>query len=689
MNVNAGPILRLNADIWTSLAFFLEANDAFRLIIVGSQLLSQRVRRVTHLCIQWHSGNYVRFNSLSTQIHTFKSIRSLDFSTSIPILRHYTPINWDLLPKTLSSLKLAFCDSLQLLSNNIPLSSLCPNLEVLFLHDTISADTLDAPPRRLDLSSLPSSLRTLRLICEDRSFALFPDQLSHLPPELQYLQLMIPFFILTRAEFESKMDIGAYYFSDSCTSRSCLFPPLPNSITFLSLKFMSDVFYLDMNTLPPSLQSFEIQSDFVVNLMDKTRDNSANRNCLLYIDQDTRNHLPCLHTLLVETFQVDASIALSFVPPSVTKLALDLQGEGKDLAHQVLEAFGAKLVSFYAASFPDLNLLLLSGKAFLPQLKQLDMSFTTSPSPKDTLASLSSLQEICLGNGTSIPIPASATQLESRRIDPPVPYEYLRDLNLGKSLQILKLPRISLSTECLGLLPDSLEDIVARMEYSVLVDLWQQMLYSSTPLEEMDSKPDSCSSRFPRLSSMTIYASSPVYQGSTPETLIQLPLQLQTLELNVDFRNTDPAFLLLIKNSHLRKLSIRSGERRPSPSPDVLHHLPQTIVDLSLHGSMPLSLSWDVQLPPKLRRFCYSSPFDSELPTQVQFDDSPILFKLPPHLTALILRGLPKSPPISWYPTQLSKCFIQLQNEVLCTDYFDLPLSPCLLKTSPPNDSNN
>ena len=160
MATSGASLLRLNNDVWTSIAYFFEGSEAVTLLRTGNRLLIDRLRQATRcLSLTWTVARYTQISDVLATVNRFTTLWNLKFTSDTFCLE---AINWTSLPSSLRRLKMTFPGVVHHLMSNKGLGSILPHLEVLELRDV---DHVNFTKRRYraDFRDLPSGLLKLRL----------------------------------------------------------------------------------------------------------------------------------------------------------------------------------------------------------------------------------------------------------------------------------------------------------------------------------------------------------------------------------------------------------------------------------------------------------------------------------------------------------------------------------------------
>ena len=584
------PIYRLDASSWTRIGYYLGGNGATRLCCTGSTHLATVVRsQVRDLNLEWTSLRFIDMHQVMAHMTPFKSLTSFIFRQDGCTRRSWTPVQWTLLPSTLTSLSLCFLGApTELLGPSNNILEACPHLEHIILEDDLplsydnQRDWLTDQPfedNHLVLSYLPSTLLSLHIVSQ-RLMTITRD-LSELPADLEDLELNFPII---------------YKFPD--------FPQLPGGLKRLFLHDPHHNWTISCMELPASLESFELftyRKACIIGL-----DTPWTGNFDSKIDMTgAATHLVNLKRILAPRLCMTVDQALDLLPPSVTLLDVQLVSKGYSRLEEAIEKLGPKLLAFYNGTWPEME----------------DHIFYEEWSPL-----FPNLHTLIAEGGLPLDyLPESVTSLTIKRVDD------IGDLPRHlKEFKTVLLPNKLVWTPSHKLtsimwrsgkpptgwaeaLPDTLERLVAPFE----IDDWRSLMSVMT-----------LTSRLPNLSHVVVF-------GHVESLFLEYLTPRQLKKVALHFYEIGPlsdALLSSLPQSTVEELWIESDESKHDHVMALLNHLPQKLKTLCFYSCCEPSPDWPVTLPNTLTSLSLvGSYYEGRRETEK------MSFVFPPSLTQLHL----------------------------------------------------
>ena len=572
-------LLMLDQSAWSVILGLLDPSDLPRLMLVGNQQLLARLKSsVRELTLEWRSSRYIDMESVLSPVSLFPNVTRLYFRQIGCTVRSWTPADWTLLPSQLTSLRLSFAGAPLLFLSQERTDLALPQLLHLDLEETTTLRIDQSPTGKLGLLHLPSSLLSLR-IHRDPETSLVVDELAHLPPGLQSLELEFTPILVGQSRLQLTHPVDL--------------PPMPATLRRLSLRDASSSHWIIRSKeLPSTLESLEFDSASSAPCSALLlQDGQSVRHCsTLYFD-GAETHLPNLRYLRLKTATIAADLMMNCIPRSVTAVDLLLCPPTRESPEC------AAFIDFIAQR-------LISYRSVPTSQPWFDWDVNFNPSRPSMLKSLS------LASNRQIELPESIEDLmyeSSCSGNPIMPPKGVKTLHVHCNFPIgillsSPLPHLQeliLSTTCLydgpdptfdwlSALPDSLTSISASMEGGVLSILFS-LMRATDRLQNLAF-----------ITSDMIIDASYAFQG--------IPPQLKDLTVTINLeqgRTIPPSILASLKASHLRKLAITLISHLESWNTlkivhDIMASLPETLEHFELIGNVPV-LPWTVNLPPMLK----------------------------------------------------------------------------------------
>ena len=488
------PIFRLDASVWVSIGHLLDYGDAIRLRCTN-HVLSERLKRgIRDLRIEWHPSRFIEFHLVDDLISTYPNIKTAIFIQDGCSIRCWQPTAWTTPHSSLTRLVLRFMAAPSLiLTRDAALDLVLPSLEHLDIESERCFNNVPAWAKAPDVRfvGLPRSLLTLR-VSDSRALYLTLEDFAQLPVGLEELEL----------DFDPDFD------SESHENPAVMLPRLPPSVKKIRLKDGLKYWLVRASDLPASLESLQLEGE---NAPLCFLDSSAElyEDCSLLDFKDVAKHLPNLKSLLLPKSFLSPQAALTFVPPSVTRLDLCLypsEPSDYDCLDEVVSRFGSKLVKHTVGLWKELDEALLGSPDTPPDqdpgtsipliIEEMDHHVHPTNAgvaripPKTTTLDLGFplLRDDPLTNGSDSWLPQSVTELKIQKCSPVVPllnsfispsyHNRLAELELPDSWEFT-------TNDWHEALPDSLERLLANIEE----ESWKEFMTLMAT-----------SSRFPKLS---------------------------------------------------------------------------------------------------------------------------------------------------------------------------------------------
>ena len=633
MSESTSHLLRLNADIWSLIAPFLEQGDVIRLLSTGNATLTDRIRHgAQDLDLVWSIGRFMDLDEVLGTCSRLNTVRSLIFAPKIIYMRYWTPIKWPLLPSTLVRLRLTFSCSFALLRESTSLATYCPSLIDLYLCESYATRTAG-----LDLRWLPRSLISLQLEMPFGVPAMVVlDHFSCLPPSLETLTIDLELLPRSQADMDALPAKDFVMRSSSAAEYSPIsFPALPASLTHFRMLAMDSgtIWHLDAAKLPKSLRLINLAWSIYANA-----DRSLEKS--IFDLTHAKECLPHLTELNAPELEIEADQIVNLIPDSVTSLALTMTGDGFDqsVIDTAAKFLSSRLVFFKWTDSHQMDDAIFGGQLEFPKLTQL-YSYP-SPAPKGYKIPDSVTEFQCCPSQ----IPVLPPLLKYFRGDIPQQFNHV--------LQRLDIYHGALTTEAAERLPPTLETLTAKMTN----DSWLTLM-------KLIRQP----SRLPNLRKIQSSAELNI------RLLSELPNQLTSLDFCLELDLSTPNDTTLVSIQNLTKMTHLSLHlprvRCPVEFVALLNHVPQNLETLEINCCLVLNREWPVKLPPKLFTLFYSctrpygtpEPHKEEEGKAVQNSSS---FELPRSLAYLGSRTSPFPWDYKELPPQLSVLLVDREEPV-------------------------
>ena len=587
MSESTSHLLRLNADIWSLIAPFLEQGDVIRLLSTGNATLTDRIRHgAQDLDLVWSIGRFMDLDEVLGTCSRLNTVRSLIFAPKIIYMRYWTPIKWPLLPSTLVRLRLTFSCSFALLRESTSLATYCPSLIDLYLCESYATRTAG-----LDLRWLPRSLISLQLEMPFGVPAMVVlDHFPSLPPSLETLALDLELLPRSQADMDALLTGDIQYSEeeegedfversssdeDEEYSPMISFPALPASLTHLRIKSTDPetTWHLDAAKLPKSLRLINLGWSIYANA-DRSLETS------IFDMIHAKECLPHLTELHAPELEIEADQIVNLIPDSVTSLALTMTGDGFDqsVIDTAAKFLSSRLVFFKWKDSQQMDDAIFGGRFEFPKLTHLLSYPSPAPEGYKIPDSVTEIQ-FC---PTELPVlPPLLKSLKSYRGDIPQQFNHV--------LQRLNLIESVLTPEAAERLPPTLEILTAKMTN----DSWLTLM-------KLIRQP----SRLPNLRKIQSSAELNI------RLLSELPNQLTSLDFCLELDLSTPNDTTLVSIQNLTKMTHLSLHlprvRCPVEFVALLNHVPQNLETLEINCCLVLNREWPVKLPPKLFTLFYS-----------------------------------------------------------------------------------
>lgn len=235
---NQTSILVLPAELWTSIADYLEADVIYGLKLVGNSRLSSLLLRATsNLQFRFKvTQGRLNIQSILNTSSDFHQLQRLSISSENFAL---WPFDVSQLPPQLSSLSLNFLYALDAFLFNGDLSIIVPHLKHLELLGGLLA------PRRFSLAKFPPNLETLNLAAKGvRPMKLEEGDLNSLPQSLQSLTLDGTSGTIKGTNWSPLLHTFRFY---SALTDTCTVDMLPRSVTVLAVPIGMETAQFDLS----------------------------------------------------------------------------------------------------------------------------------------------------------------------------------------------------------------------------------------------------------------------------------------------------------------------------------------------------------------------------------------------------------------------------------------------------------
>ena len=565
------PILRLDSDVWSSIAQLAPPNVLIKLSLL-SPTLNYRIKQGSRaLNVFWTHLEYIELAVIFGCINQYPRVTQVSISSEDPFKLHWRPANWSLLPARLTTLSLRLTRSIcSLLGGSVDLRENLPNLTALEIIEAVDKPLIDEPVL-IRLDKLPSSLLRLCVI----SSRLLPTSVSDLevlPASLEVLTLDCGLKLLS-AEFGS-------------LNEKRLLPAFPPSLRELRLNLVHNLLHVDLKALPSSLRLLHFKSGtpmhagpFDSSDVDPTFEGS-------------RLDLPLLEELRIGHLSLTVAQAFEMIPSSTTRLEVNLTGINPDnltLAASIV----AKITHFGLCNVCDNKTVeaMFSKQIAAPKLEHICVLGNPAP-PSISGPTLKKINTY---------LPSSLKTLNMALSSATMPY--LFNFTYPRGLTSLKLnPWIELNNHYLTMLPSSLELIYAHIPADPLA-----LLFSWMP------------SRFPHLRSITVPVSMKI------ESLTPIPDQLEELSLILFAQKLGLSERVhsLLQGSKLRKLIVNlQGSKVYLPGAlSLLRALPSKLISLELSINCRFTNEWPVVFPSTLTHISIKCRPNGSFETYRRSDD--------------------------------------------------------------------
>lgn len=325
------PLYRLDASSWACLASFLDSGSVFRLSAMSGRLSSLLRSAIQDLELEWISSRFLDLSTVLSAVRSYSHVYRLVFRQPKSTIRCWTPIDWQLLPPTLTSLTMSFLGAPSLLLVPGLLKSTLPGLLHLEVEDARPsyAAVERTTASKISFLDAPPCLLTLR-VKSRLPLLLIANELSSLPSCLETLDLDF------KALFEEEKENVA-----------ATIPSLPRSLKYLKITDKSTHYWeVRLADLPASLETLEIESENSwprLITSDNAQDFASDICTLVYIE-GAATHLVNLKRLIAPNLTVGPEQVFSLLPRSLTEidLVIDLSYE---TPNEVLEYLGPRLLS--------------------------------------------------------------------------------------------------------------------------------------------------------------------------------------------------------------------------------------------------------------------------------------------------------------------------------------------------------
>ena len=513
-----------------------------------SSTLNDRIKQGTRaLKLSWTSYLYIDMSTVLHHVMQYSHVLDLCFEAQHRPKPHWGPIDWSLIPSTLTSLSLFFAGSISsLLNEDLDISIILPNLTSLRAVEENNGRRHRRNYRVLRLHRLPPHLLTLHL-CSQRTFIALYSDFSELPTGLETLILNL-ILDITRTDLNVKMHL----------------PPLPPRLKKLLFDRFSSHIHLDLKQLPQSLQSLQVSCSIAV-------DSSATGVSSLV---GSSTDLPLLQDFFFPSLLITPAQVSAVVPASASRLLFEFDGiqdfDTDDLI--ALAPIVSKLIG-YQGSRTYIPLLCAIAQGFLPS---------------------STMQFIVVGGQYALPtiLPSSETTglREFLCNDATVTAELFNSKLSLTHLTTLRIEKYDIPIERLCNLL-SLESLEAPLSAYGLAQVFESMRTSSLP---------------PKLKSITSRTLIPdELLEAIPPQLEALDLHMETHGSGISDHLRD----IIQSASHIKSLSLRMApNHKAKAAATLIKALPKNLTQFSFFGNVALQNDWQVGFPASLTSLSWIGP---------------------------------------------------------------------------------
>ena len=671
-------LLSLDADIWRCLSVILKSSDLPRLLMIGNRALSNRLKTgIRSINLEWLSYRYIDLDQVFTSIAPLKNATSVTFRQPTCWIRCWTPVNWSLLPTSLTSLSLTFLGAPEVFLHPDRLQSTFGSLLHLLLEDTLENTLEDTNPNTSKISflGLPPTLLSL-IIRGTRDLLFSVAELESLPPYLEDLELGFPVCFVPSNQSEA-LDGGA--------TREA-FPRLSLPLKRLKLIDNSAFHWLiRCADLPVTLETlhFEVHKWRAL----QYHPNAYNAHDCTMIDLDGIKKLVNLQTLQATDLESRALEVMSILPDTLTQLELDFHDKDTDQLDEAIARLGPKMRRL---AFSETNgfvsaFLSEDGPRLFPLVHTFDMYGLHGPYSNlpNTITRLSHPQNDIPGL-----LPLS---IRKYRIMPPEYRSQINDqipINLPwtpqhTNLQELILPphnQCTLPTGWYQSLPPSLRKLKAELKsfdcLAFLEYLTQTAGITSASNSSSAASSSTSSSTCSRLPNLEVFKNKCIVDWHCLGLAASSALpRLRKLELDIaeSLISDSPACMSVLEaltSSKLEHLHLRIYRSAFYDSSSMviplLNHLPRGLKTLHLEETHMAKFQWPVKLPNTLQSLtvAYFTSANREVDIKIEKEGVPLAapegvdsFQFPPSLVHLALYTR-EAFPIEALPPYLSLCYM-------------------------------
>ena len=605
-------LLRLDIDVWGSLSVFLWPSDLPRLLAIGNRTLTHRLTSgIRSISLEWLSPHYIDLDQVFASISSFKHATSITFQQSYSLIRCWTPVNWTLLPKSLTSLSLMFLGAPSIFLRPEHLCSLFGSLQYLLLEDRLSGRLSVAREgtSKISFLGLPPTLLSL-IICSRLQLQFTVDELESLPPNLQELELFFP-VVFTPSNHHETLEGGAI---------RAAFPRLPLPLIRLELHDgLADHWFIRLADLPGTLETFQLE---VAEQLARSSSEANDLPCTV-IDLTGSENLINLTTLRARNLNVKSSEVMLLFPDSLTHLEVTWDAVVDDRLVEAIAQLGPKLT--YMGHHRMTNELLPfflyeDGPSFFPLVHSFDIRFSSEMAFLNLPDTLTHLTLTIDDMPEVLPLSVS-----SYRIMPPLEDALENTIEIGTTLpwtpQHLNLKELTLFSPQLNRslpaawyesLPPSLRLLIIRLNSSQLKDFLEYLAPESgtarnsslTSTSLSSSTPSTCS-RLPKLESFKNIA--PVdwncFDLLSNAVLPRLVMvEMEIVETSISDLPACMSTLEAVSSLKVEQLRLKIHQAPSVLSPTamvipLLNHLPRGLTALVLKQPYDVKPNWPVKLP--------------------------------------------------------------------------------------------
>lgn len=409
-------LFQLPPVFWTLLGPHLLHNEVSLLMCTGDRRVRASIANGTRdLNCVWSKDAFLNLPSVYRILYSFKGLHALAISSKESIQRTLPSMDFEILPTSLTSLRLSFRGSANLMTSKNAPKALLNNLEHLIIVDS-------SQPARLKPVIVDSLIRVKTLDLDAPACTLSVKDLSSLPPTLEALQFTGP-VVLARQQ-----QVGAEIVLSSSSLRS------------IQLATISPGIKLNCDKLPPTLTRLAVAKGYMNVPLSNSWKSAFPR--LVY-----------LQTPLNITHDMSA---LSTMPLSLTWLSMDIAKFERNATD--VEVLAMRQSSIRTLDHMELDMRLLTHFQHAHTARSVITTHDELPLPPRLVKlNLMVYLHITWMGPEKFPPTLEHLTLEGyMRIDQPFP----------SSLRFLKLMDMPISSEIIGLLPIGLLSLKGHIQDS-------------------------------------------------------------------------------------------------------------------------------------------------------------------------------------------------------------------------------